>query len=153
MIIIIQIRRRRRRRRNLCIFMSGCVSRRMRRKKKIRSILNSTVKSCCQKPSLPSPQLPPPIYRSFSNKMQSSHTTDALFPALISNSFIKGLYSKRIDKYRVELIWKKCKTANLLNCFHTAEQVCFAHLCLITFWALEHLLKEKKCFWKLFIFL
>jgi len=48
---------------------------------------------------------------------------------------------KRIDKLKVELNRKKCKTTIVLYCFHTAGVLhTFRYL---TFWALEYLFLEQ----------
>ena len=47
-------------------------------------------------------------------------------------SALSRLQSKRIDKYRMELTRKKCKTAILLYCFHTAGQVYFTQFNLLS---------------------
>ena len=58
--------------------------------------------------------------------------------------------SKRIEYIREEFTRKKCKTAILLYCFHTAGVL---HIFMITFWALEHIFLEKRVLNNYFIFL
>ena len=58
---------------------------------------------------------------------------------------IVGLSTKRIEFIlECNLLEKKCKTAILLYCFHTA-QVYVTNLCYITFWARErHFIENLK---------
>ena len=53
------------------------------------------------------------------------------------------VYKEKRIYIRVEFIRKRCKTAILLYCFHSAGY--FTYLCFITFWALEyHFIENLK---------